>query len=110
MFGRCLRPTMMAGVRLRRLKSEIEPRVMLEKQAALHSIALATDNNNGGRESQDLEFLPQLIRVPDLAVLRFQICPAALDGVDCSGHCSADSLGVVVHVGVPVVDGCGFYV
>src|SRR5207302_10132100 len=55
-----------------RLEGEIESRVVLKLQAGLHAVRAAADHDKWCHESDGLEVFAKLIRVPDLAMLRFQ--------------------------------------
>ena len=58
-----------------RLEREVEPGSVLEHQAPLLPVDLATNDDERGGEADDLEVLGQLGRAPDLPVLGFQSIP-----------------------------------
>jgi hypothetical protein len=55
---------------------------VLEEEAALLAVALAFHHDDGRHEPNHLEFFPQVVRIPDMAVLGFQCLTAAGFGVD----------------------------
>ena len=71
---------------------------MLEFQAPLHAIRLATDNNQRSHETDGLKIFAELIRVPHLAVPVFEVFSTPWYDVDFSNAVAANRLGRIVHV------------
>ena len=72
------------------LPAEVEPRRVLEHQAALLPVALPPDGDEGCHEAKDLEVTAQLRGVPDLPVRGFQVLPVAGLGVDVGEGVTSD--------------------
>jgi hypothetical protein len=66
------------------LEAKVEPRVVLEKQTALHAVLFASNDNQWGGKAQHLEIFTQLSGIPHLPMLGFQGFSASWLGIDLS--------------------------
>jgi hypothetical protein len=82
---------------------EVEPRRVLEFEAALHAVGLPAHDYKRDQEADDLEILGELQRVPQRAMLGFQRLPAARHGVDL-GH-RGKSVVDLADKGTPYAEG-----
>src|SRR5688572_7025764 len=80
-FGATMTILVQANYELVGDKAEVESRIVLEEQTALHAVATTNDDHARCGKTDDLEVSCQFLRVPHLTVTSLQLLPSIRFGV-----------------------------